>query len=121
MQLWALGKQDSKKLLNSKGYDYAAPSPIKPLAPILYTDEMETPRSLIVEEVKQHVAKDDNLLIEFGRRYISNPDIKNKLENNIPFEKHYRDTFYTPGAEGFSSYTRSNGIVVAEKKVKESK
>lgn len=269
MQLWALGKQGSKKLLNSRGHDYVAPSAIKPLTPNPFSGEMETPRELRVDEIKQyvkqygiaaknaieagmdgieihgahgyllnqfcddfantrtdeyggsienkarfmleavdaaieavgadkvglrispwlnmgvaqydvsplpqftyilselkrradqgkqlayihiveprvagytdlkqfvgnndwvrliwdgpliraggytkelaeeHVAKDDNLLIAFGRYYISNPDIKNKLEKGIQLDKYNRKTFYTTDEEGYTTYTRSDGI-----------
>lgn len=55
MQLWALGKAGSKKLLNQKGYDYVAPSALAPKSPNVITREVEVPREMTKAEIKEYV------------------------------------------------------------------
>jgi 2,4-dienoyl-CoA reductase-like NADH-dependent reductase (Old Yellow Enzyme family) len=43
-------------------------------------------------------------LIGFGRLYISNPDLVERLRNGWPLNKYDRNTFYTRGAEGYTDY-----------------
>ncbi|MBI9065981.1 MAG: hypothetical protein JEZ09_01735 [Salinivirgaceae bacterium] len=41
-------------------------------------------------------------LVAFGRTFISNPDLVNRMENNIELAVPYFSTFYTPGEKGYS-------------------
>ncbi|KAI8372988.1 uncharacterized protein BYT42DRAFT_578789 [Radiomyces spectabilis] len=43
-------------------------------------------------------------LIAFGRAFIANPDIVERLRNGWPLNRYNRKTFYTPGAEGYTDY-----------------
>jgi N-ethylmaleimide reductase len=43
-------------------------------------------------------------LIAFGRAFISNPDLVEKLKANRPLREADFATFYTPGAKGYSDY-----------------
>jgi NADPH2 dehydrogenase len=43
-------------------------------------------------------------LIGFGRLYISNPDLVERLRNGWPLNKYDRNTFYSNGAEGYTDY-----------------
>ena len=43
-------------------------------------------------------------LVAFGRPYISNPDLAERFEQNLPLTDYNKDTFYTPGAEGYLDY-----------------
>lgn len=43
-------------------------------------------------------------LIAFGRPFISNPNLVEKLEKNLPLTPANPDTFYTPGPEGYTDY-----------------
>lgn len=43
-------------------------------------------------------------LISFGRHFIANPDLPDRLENGYPLNKYNRDTFYTNGPIGYTDY-----------------
>lgn len=43
-------------------------------------------------------------LVAFGRYYIANPDFDKRLEKGTPLNDLDFNTFYTPGAEGFTDY-----------------
>lgn len=43
-------------------------------------------------------------LVAFGRPFISNPDLVEKLKNNFPLKSSDPSKFYTPGPEGYSDY-----------------
>jgi NADPH2 dehydrogenase len=47
-----------------------------------------------VKEVEEY--KDYDIVIVFGRYYISNPDLPFRLQNGIAFSPYDRSTFYTP-------------------------
>ncbi|KAH8925078.1 putative NADPH2 dehydrogenase chain OYE2 [Atractiella rhizophila] len=55
-----------------------------------------------LKEVEQ--AEGENLLIAFGRYFISNPDLPRRVKNNYNLTKYTRDTFYTSGREGYVDY-----------------
>lgn len=46
----------------------------------------------------------DKTVIAYGRHFISNPDLINRLENDWPLNKYDRDTFYFGGSKGFTDY-----------------
>jgi len=44
-------------------------------------------------------------LVGFGRQFINNPDLVNRLKNNLPLSTTlHSDTFYTPGEKGYTDY-----------------
>ncbi len=43
-------------------------------------------------------------LVAFGRPFISNPDLVEKLRNNLPLVPPDMNTFYTPGEKGYTDY-----------------
>ncbi|MEI7011433.1 alkene reductase [Leptospira licerasiae] len=43
-------------------------------------------------------------LIAFGRNFISNPDLVERLEKGIPLAEPDASTFYTPGEKGYTDY-----------------
>lgn len=43
-------------------------------------------------------------LVAFGKPYVSNPDLVERFEQNIPLSDWDQDTFYTPGKEGYLDY-----------------
>ncbi|KAF9767955.1 hypothetical protein IL306_014807 [Fusarium sp. DS 682] len=57
--------------------------------------------------------------VSFGRRFISNPDLVERLKKGYPLTPYDRSTFYTHGAKGYTSYptwkeqerSQSNGKV----------
>ncbi|EJS41395.1 oye3p [Saccharomyces arboricola H-6] len=48
--------------------------------------------------------KNDRTLIGYGRFFISNPDLVDRLEKGLPLNKYDRSTFYTMSAEGYTDY-----------------
>ncbi|ODO09938.1 hypothetical protein I350_02161 [Cryptococcus amylolentus CBS 6273] len=49
----------------------------------------------------EHAENYPNDLVTFGRYFISNPDLVERIRNNWPFRKYERPTFYTQTAEGY--------------------
>ncbi|MEM6298873.1 MAG: alkene reductase [Bacteroidota bacterium] len=43
-------------------------------------------------------------LVAFGRPFISNPDLVDRMKNDIELAEPNPDLFYTPGAEGYTDY-----------------
>jgi N-ethylmaleimide reductase len=43
-------------------------------------------------------------LVAFGRPFISNPDLVNKLQNGATLAAPDANTFYTPGEKGYTDY-----------------
>ncbi|KAG5360155.1 Enoate reductase 1 [Yarrowia sp. B02] len=56
------------------------------------------------ESALEHAEKADNTLIAFGRQFISNPDLVEKLKQDLPLNAYDRNTFYVPGAKGYTDY-----------------
>lgn len=50
------------------------------------------------------VAEKTGNMIGFGRLFIANPDLVERLRNGWPLNKYNRDTFYTNSAEGYTDY-----------------
>ena len=50
------------------------------------------------------IERGDADLVSFGKLYVSNPDLVERFENNIPTSKWNEDTFYTPGKKGYTDY-----------------
>jgi len=47
-------------------------------------------------------------LVAFGKPYVSNPDLVERFEHGIELSKWDKDTFYTPGKEGYTDYPKAN-------------
>jgi len=59
-----------------------------------------------------------NVLVVFGRWFISNPDLVFRLKNEVELIKYDRDTFYTPEkAQGYTDYEFSKEFLATQKKV----
>jgi len=53
----------------------------------------------------------EDLLIVFGRYYISNPDLPARIKRGIPLSPYNRATFYIPGSpEGYIDYPCSPAL-----------
>jgi len=48
-----------------------------------------------------------NAAIVFGRYFIANPDLPERLRTGTPLTHYNRDTFYTPGPRGYIDYPRA--------------
>ena len=55
-------------------------------------------------EAVKDMVKDDRTLIAYGRYYIANPDLVDRLEKGLPLNKYDRSTFYAMSAEGYTDY-----------------
>lgn len=42
--------------------------------------------------------------MSFGRHFIANPDLVERLKNGLPLSGFNRKTLYTPGRAGYSDY-----------------
>lgn len=59
-----------------------------------------------IEDARQRLSADVADLAAFGRSYISNPDLVERLKNGWPLNPFEDMTFwYTPGPEGYTDYT----------------
>ena len=52
----------------------------------------------------QAVASGHADAVAFGRFFISNPDLPERIRRDVPFTPYHRPTFYTPGPEGYTDY-----------------
>ncbi|QLL31846.1 hypothetical protein HG536_0C00120 [Torulaspora globosa] len=55
------------------------------------------------EDVEEMVA-DDRTLIAYGRFFIANPDMVDRIEKGLPLNKYNRETFYSSTKEGYLDY-----------------
>ena len=56
------------------------------------------------ETAETIVAKGDADLVAFGRHFISNPDLPDRIRQGLPLSPYDRDTFYTFEAHGYTDY-----------------
>ena len=43
-------------------------------------------------------------LVSFGRPFIANPDLVRRFQDGVPLAEPVKETFYTPGLEGYTTY-----------------
>ncbi|CDH15933.1 probable NADPH dehydrogenase 2 [Zygosaccharomyces bailii ISA1307] len=55
-------------------------------------------------EVVREMVEDERTLIGYGRYFISNPDIVDRVEKGEPLTQYDRDTFYSPSEVGYLDY-----------------
>jgi N-ethylmaleimide reductase len=59
------------------------------------------------QEKGNKVLEEENAdLVAYGKLYISNPDLVERFENNLELTKWDEDTFYVPGAKGYTDYPK---------------
>ena len=56
------------------------------------------------ERAEQVLQSGEADLVSFGKLFISNPDLVERFRLNAPLNPWNEDTFYTPGAEGYTDY-----------------
>ncbi len=56
------------------------------------------------ESAEKALNEDNGDLIAFGRPFISNPDLIERMKNNLPLQEGDSETFYTPGEKGYTDY-----------------
>ncbi|HEX4880573.1 MAG TPA: alkene reductase, partial [Limnobacter sp.] len=57
-------------------------------------------RELAIEAVQQGQAD----AVSFGRLYIANPDLVERLKHDAPMNEPDPSTFYVPGEKGYTDY-----------------
>ena len=50
------------------------------------------------------LTRGDADLVAFGRHFLANPDLPERLRRNLPLNPYDRDTFYYGGAKGYADY-----------------
>lgn len=63
------------------------------------------------------VATADNVLIGFGRYFISTPDLAFRVKHGLPLNEWDRQTFYAPGPEGYIDYPFSKEFLSQESRL----
>lgn len=58
----------------------------------------------LAPEVARELVKDDRTLLAYGRFWIANPDIVERLRKGLPLNKYDRDTFYSMTTKGYLDY-----------------
>lgn len=53
-------------------------------------------------------------LVSFAKLYISNPDLVGRFRENAPVAEWDKDTFYTPGKEGYTDYEAETRELIPE-------
>ena len=53
---------------------------------------------------------DKDIVVVFGRYFISNPDLVLRIRQNIPLAEYDRDTFYTNNSKGYTDYPFSDAF-----------
>ena len=61
------------------------------------------------ETAEAIVEKGDADLVAFGRHFISNPDLPDRIRKSLPLSPYDRDTFYTFEARGYTDYASFGG------------
>ncbi|KAF8747470.1 oxidoreductase, partial [Rhizoctonia solani] len=59
---------------------------------------------------EEAASKHENTAIVFGRYFISNPDLPERLRNGIALADYDRNTFYSPGPKGYVDYARAGQV-----------
>jgi len=73
----------------------------------------ESAREAVDKEYKGY-----EVVIVFGRLFISNPDLVYRIEKGLALQPYDRDTFYTPKkAEGYTDYPFSEQFLASESKI----
>lgn len=57
-----------------------------------------------VRKAEQELVEQKGDLVAFGRLFISNPNLVDKLKNGYQLNDADKDTFYTPGEKGYTDY-----------------
>lgn len=56
------------------------------------------------EKAEESIKENKADLISFGRKFIANPDLVYRFENNLELNDPDYDSFYTPGKKGYTDY-----------------
>ncbi|CAE6501883.1 unnamed protein product [Rhizoctonia solani] len=62
------------------------------------------------EKAEEAANKHENTAIVFGRYFISNPDLPERLRKGTALAQYDLNTFYTPGPKGYIDYPRAGDV-----------
>jgi len=51
--------------------------------------------------------------VSFGRAWLANPDLIERMQAGLPLNPPDAATFYTPGAKGYTDYPRAEALAAA--------
>lgn len=74
----------------------------------IYTGNLMLCGDFTKEKAEQAIQNGDADLVAFGRDFISNPDLVDRLKNDWPLEERDRTYWYTQGPEGLIDYPTYN-------------
>jgi NADPH2 dehydrogenase len=108
---------------NDGTVDISSPHSLDPLTAI-WLENQQAPLFLAggyepsnVQQAVEHKYKGKDVVIVFGRYFISNPDLIYRIKNDIPFTNFLRKVFYTPKSpEGYIDYPFSQEFLVEQLK-----
>lgn len=69
-----------------------------------FGDRLIGNESYKLEEAKEAVASGELTAVSFARKFISNPDLVHRWQNDLPLTRMDAATLYTVGPEGYTSY-----------------
>ena len=73
--------------------------------PIARIYHKESGKWTLDKEKAEHILnKDKAELVAFAKAFLANPDLVNKMKNDLPLNEPDFDTFYTPGEKGYTDY-----------------
>lgn len=73
----------------------------------LYNGTLMINAGFTQESGNKVIADDLADLVAFGKPFISNPDLVERFQHNIPLTKWDNDTFYTQGEKGYTDYKKA--------------
>jgi N-ethylmaleimide reductase len=74
-----------------------------------FGDRLIGNESFDFREAQQAIAAGELCAVSFGRPFIANPDLVERVRDDLPLAEFDLATLYTPGAQGYTSYPRSGG------------
>ena len=74
-----------------------------------FGDRLIGNESFDFREAQQAIAAGELCAVSFGRPFIANPDLVERVRDDLPLAEFDLATLYAPGAQGYTSYPRSGG------------
>ena len=70
-----------------------------------FGDRLIANESYSFDEAKEAIASGQVAAVSFGRDFVANPDLVERWRQGVPLAQFDLATLYTPGAEGYTTYT----------------
>ena len=101
------GTSGSSELLLSRRLEMPADLARRPQSPLIrqiYTGKLILNSDYTAEEAEADVTSGKCDAVSFGRPYISNPDLAERIRDGKAWTETNMATWYTPGPEGYTDY-----------------